>query len=46
MPLLQGYSVPRDDSLVEGESGFRAIPVDEFSDRMIVGALRRFNECP
>src|ERR1700733_7132584 len=39
MPLLQGYSVPRDHRLVECEPGFRAIPFDEFSDRMIIGSL-------
>src|SRR5271163_2525165 len=39
MKLLQGDSVPRDHSLVECESEFRAIPLDEFSDRMIIGSL-------
>ena len=38
MTLLQGDSVPRDHSLVECESGFRAIALDEFSDRMIIGS--------
>src|SRR5258708_7652340 len=39
MPLLQGYSVPCDHRPVECEPGFRAIPFDEFSDRMIIGSL-------
>jgi hypothetical protein len=32
-------SVPGDHSFIESEPGFRAIPIDEFSNRMIVGSL-------
>jgi hypothetical protein len=39
MPLLKGYSVPRHHTLIECKPGFRAIPFDEFSDRMIIGSL-------
>lgn len=40
MLLFERDPVPGDYGLVEGEPRFRTVPVDEFSDRMIVGPLR------
>jgi hypothetical protein len=37
--LFEVDPVARHHSLVEGEAGFRAVPVDEFADRMVVRAL-------
>ena len=39
VPLFERYSVPGYHSLVESKPGFRAVPIDEFSDRMIVRPL-------
>jgi hypothetical protein len=38
--LFERDPVPGDYGLVEGEPRFRTVPVDELSDRMIVGPLR------
>ena len=38
--LFEVDPVPRHHGLVEGEARFRAVPVNEFSDRMVVRALR------
>ena len=37
--LFEVDPVARHHGLVEGEAGFRAVPVDEFTDRMVVRAL-------
>jgi len=39
MGLFQGDPISRHDGLVEREPRFRAIPFDEFTDGVIVGAL-------
>ena len=38
--LFQGNAVPGDHSLVESESRFRTIALDELPDRMVAGPLR------
>ena len=40
MLLFERDSVPGKESFIEGESRFRTVPFDEFSDRMVVGPLR------
>ena len=37
--LLEVDPVARHHGLVEGEAGFRAVPVDDSTDRMVVRAL-------
>ena len=37
--LFECNPVPRDYRFVEGESRLRAVPVDEFANRMVVGAF-------
>jgi hypothetical protein len=39
VPLFKGYTVPGNHSLVESEPGLRTVPLDEFSDCVIVGPL-------
>ena len=36
MGLFEVDPVARHHGLVEGKAGFRAVPVDEFADRMVV----------
>src|SRR6516162_11568895 len=38
--LFEADAVSGDDGFVESEAWFRAVPVDKFADRVIVGALR------
>jgi hypothetical protein len=38
-PLLEVYAVPKDDGAVEREPWLRAVPLDELTNRVIVGAL-------
>jgi hypothetical protein len=40
MLLFERDAVPSDHGFVEGEPRFRTVPLDEFSDRMIIGPLR------
>ena len=39
MGLFEVYPVGRHHGLVEGEAWFRTVPVDEFTDRMVIRAL-------
>src|ERR1700693_6175258 len=39
LSLFEVDPVARHHGLVEGEAGFRAVPVDEFTDRMVIRAL-------
>src|ERR1700694_4476212 len=39
LSLFEVDPVARHHGLVEGEAGFRAVPVDEFTERMVIRAL-------
>ena len=44
MALFEGYAIAGDNGFVEGEPRLGTVPLDEFSDRVIVGSLRA-GEC-